>query len=524
MAATESSPTLLSPVSADERIHAMDVLRGFALLGIALMNVEYFNRSSAELGAGVAAGEGGTAHIVSWLMLWLVGSKFWVLFSLLFGMGFALMLQRARARGGNFLGVYTRRTLALLAIGLVHAIGIWFGDVLVDYAVIAAMLMLLWFGRFRHGLLLSIAMVAITFIPGMASAGSAVMLVVLAMVAGDWIRAPEGRMPRGLWLLFALGAALALAGLMQASSDAGRAAAFGLVGGLLVVLGWVASRSRAEPRQRPLRAGIALYLLMPVIMMLGAGVLAAKPGAFMPSNEEGRKEMAENFEKHRADSAAEVAAMRSPSYMDDIRVRIKHLRDTFGMLSTMGTMILGVFLVGGWLLDRGVIAEPQAHARFWHRLLLAWPVCAAVAAFALWLAPRMPIDRPLDAREMLGMGLGLAIALPMTLGYVAMILRGLQGRLAPLLQALAPAGRMALTNYLMQSVVCAFVFYGWGLHQWGMPRHLQVLFVLAMYAAQVLLSALWLRHFRYGPMEWLWRWLTYGRRPQVLAASPASAA
>ena len=68
-------------------------------------------------------------------------------------------------------------------------------------------------------------------------------------------------------------------------------------------------------------------------------------------------------------------------------------------------------------------------------------------------------------------------------------------------------------------VICSFVFYGWGLHQWGMPRHLQVVFVFAMFLAQVLLSIAWMRHFRYGPMEWLWRWITYARRPGAATAA-----
>src|SRR3546814_991507 len=78
---------------------------------------------------------------------------------------------------------------------------------------------------------------------------------------------------------------------------------------------------------------------------------------------------------------------------------------------------------------------------------------------------------------------------------------------------LAPAGRMALTNYLLQSLVAALVFHGYGLALWGqLGRAAQVALVLAVFAAQLLLSALWLSRYRFGPMEWLWRWLTYGAR------------
>ena len=518
--ATAPTPTLMSPVRPGERIHALDVLRGFALLGIALMNVEFFNRSSMEMGMGLAPGEGGPAHVAGWLVAWLVTGKFWVLFALLFGMGFALMLQRAQARGSEFLPVYRRRTLALLGFGLVHAIGLWFGDILFGYAVIAAMLLLVWFGRLKHALLLAAGAVVLALIPGLHAFANLLVLVVVAMLVGDWIRAPDGRTPRAVWLLYVLGVAVILGGLAMLAKDAGVTAMLVLAGGLLLGLGWLAARHRGTPESRPLRAGVTLYMLLPVLMLAAAGMQAMNPDMFTPPGEEGRKEVAANYEEFRKDAAAEMAALRSPAYMDDVRARFDRFDNIVGLLPLIGVSGLGVFLVGGWLLQRGAITDPQAHERFWHRLRLAWPACAALVAFALWLSPGMVPDRPPVAREMAGMGLAMVAALPMTLGYVAWILKALQGPLAPLLSKLAPAGRMALTNYLMQSLICSFVFYGWGLHQWGMPRHLQVVFVFAMFLAQVLLSIFWMRHFRYGPMEWLWRWMTYGRRPAAVPATP----
>jgi uncharacterized protein len=79
---------------------------------------------------------------------------------------------------------------------------------------------------------------------------------------------------------------------------------------------------------------------------------------------------------------------------------------------------------------------------------------------------------------------------------------------------------MALTNYLMQSVICTLVFYGYGLGYFEqLPRAWQPLFVLAVFVLQVLLSRWWLSRFRYGPMEWLWRWLTYLERPTMRLAT-----
>ncbi len=79
---------------------------------------------------------------------------------------------------------------------------------------------------------------------------------------------------------------------------------------------------------------------------------------------------------------------------------------------------------------------------------------------------------------------------------------------------------MALTNYLMQSLVCTLIFYGYGLGFFEqLPRAWQPLFVIVLFAMQVAFSHWWLSRFRYGPMEWVWRWMTYGKRqPMRLAA------
>jgi uncharacterized membrane protein YeiB len=83
------------------------------------------------------------------------------------------------------------------------------------------------------------------------------------------------------------------------------------------------------------------------------------------------------------------------------------------------------------------------------------------------------------------------------------------------IKVLAPLGRMALTNYLAQSLICAIYFFGYAMGHWGMPRAQQLLFVLVVYAAQVAFSHWWLSRYRYGPMEWLWRGFTYWQVPQL---------
>jgi uncharacterized protein len=87
----------------------------------------------------------------------------------------------------------------------------------------------------------------------------------------------------------------------------------------------------------------------------------------------------------------------------------------------------------------------------------------------------------------------------------------------------APAGRMAFSNYIMQSVVLGLIFYGYGLGYFGrMDVWTCLAIVVLMFAAQVAFSRWWLDRFHFGPIEWLWRTLTYGQRQPLKRATPAS--
>jgi len=123
------------------RIEVLDVLRGFALLGIFLMNIEYFNRPFQEFGQGIPAGSTGLDYTIARLTEVFVTGKFWVLFSMLFGMGFVVMQTQAAKDGRPFEAIYLRRTIALLVFGLLHIVLLWSGDILHSYALVAFVLM-----------------------------------------------------------------------------------------------------------------------------------------------------------------------------------------------------------------------------------------------------------------------------------------------------------------------------------------------------------------------------------------------
>ncbi|HHW4681479.1 MAG TPA: DUF418 domain-containing protein, partial [Xylella taiwanensis] len=132
----------LHPMTQNERIAIFDILRGCALLGILLMNIECFVGPIDAGITGIDPQLTGADRFADALIYVLVQGKFYTLFSLLFGMGFAVMSKRATDAARAFMPFYLRRSLGLLTIGLIHAVLIWSGDILVLYALMAVPLLM----------------------------------------------------------------------------------------------------------------------------------------------------------------------------------------------------------------------------------------------------------------------------------------------------------------------------------------------------------------------------------------------
>jgi uncharacterized protein len=133
--AAENAAPRAEPVAANERVAAVDVLRGFALLGILAMNIIAFAWPGAAYDNPTRGGGFTGFDRVIWVFNHLFFEmKMMTLFSMLFGAGLVLMSERADQRGASLRGVYYRRCLWLLVIGLIHSYFIWYGDILVLYA------------------------------------------------------------------------------------------------------------------------------------------------------------------------------------------------------------------------------------------------------------------------------------------------------------------------------------------------------------------------------------------------------
>jgi uncharacterized protein len=156
----------------------------------------------------------------------------------------------------------------------------------------------------------------------------------------------------------------------------------------------------------------------------------------------------------------------------------------------------------------GILRAPERHrGKLVAGLAVGAAIGGAITANDVWAASSGNAPWPALQNTHLDASILVATA------YVCGLLLWLNPRRISLLPGFAAIGRMALTNYLLQSIVLGCIFYGYGFGLLGrIGSAVAASIGMAIYSAQVQLSRLWLRYFRFGPFEWLWRSLAYGRR------------
>ncbi len=391
-----------APISAAERIQFVDILRGFALFGVLLMNIGGFSgRESLAQYVGVID------RAVILAGAFLAQAKFYTLFSLLFGWGMAFQMLRAARRNGRFLPTYLRRIFILLLIGVAHGVFLWFGDILTIYAILG--LLLLFFRRRSDRFVL----------------GTAVLLLLLNL----------------LWYL--------------------------------------PTESVANLRQR--------YQEITQFM-------------------------------HWATYPA--TAYANGSYRDIIlRQTQDFVRGLSGVPYWFGS-VFSMFLLGLLIGRRRIFENVEAYLPRLRRVMWGGLVIGVIGNGLFTITVRWPngggwLDwLPANYHQFVGTGGRLIGAPALMLFYLTALILLTQradwrGRLAPL----ASLGRMALTNYLGQSLICSLIFYNTGLGLYGqLGPSFDLILVSLIYLAQIRFSGWWLARYQFGPMEWVWRSLTYGRR------------
>lgn len=421
----------LAPTEREERIGMLDATRGIAVLGILIMNITGFGLPRAYDDPTNWGGSDGLN-----LAVWRIAALFFEgtmrgMFTLLFGAGALLFLQRHAARNPGLLpaDLYFRRTMWLIVFGLVNAyLLLWPGDILFYYGVV--------------GLLLFVCRNAG---PRKLIVAAAVILVLqTAVTVGEWYGYRE--------------ASVAAARAQQARSS-GKAL--------------TAAQSQAIEN------------------------LARINEEFKPSPDDIEKEVS----RVRKSYVSALGLVAPKSWYYQTTFFLQH-----GLLECLGMMLLGMAL-----LKYGVLTGEASRRVYTNLALVGYAIGLAVN----WFETSNLIRAAFSAEALIASYLTYDLGrIPTTLGHIGLI--GLLYKASPLSAAmrnLSAVGQMALTNYLTQSLICMVLFTGAGLALFGqLERHELYYVVAAIWIVQLIWSPLWLRRFRFGPLEWLWRSLTYWQR------------
>lgn len=390
----------------ESRIKALDTLRGFALAGILVINamsILAVKGSTPAFTVDIPLAD----RTLQDLILFFIESKFFTLFSLLFGIGFSIQIQSAEKQGSKFLPRISRRMVGLLIFGLLHIILLWDGDILVIYAITGTLLI-----AFR--------------------------------------KTAFGRIKK--WFI-----------------------------GLLAV------------------PGFAVFFIF--IYTLLARLTESGAATFSKSD----KSLAQEF----ANTDATQQLLQN-GFFDGISERIHTYLGLSPLLFSRIPTVLAMFLIGLYLGRSNFIrllpekTETLKKFRFWG-LGLGFSLMLLIVAGTKFLPTVSALVAIIEDQYLAGPILCLGYASALTLSF-------LKNPNRRIFSYFSNIGQMALTNYLSQSLVLTFLSYGWGLGMALKLNGFQVLGIcVGLFAAQVAVSNIWLREFKYGPLEWVWRCITYWR-------------
>lgn len=403
--------TEYSPVKPSERILLIDALRGFALFGILMVNMLYMYEPVSIMMLG-AKPDATVNHIIfeSFIKFFFEG-KFYVMFSLLFGFGFWIFMNKSQDHSKSVLSVYKRRLLFLLLFGVAHITLLWAGDILVFYALFGFILLL-----FRKASDKKIVKwsVAFTLIP------TIFMLLMLLLIA------------------------------------------------LL--------------SQQPETKDII-------------------DAQFQENKIEIEELITRATEVYSNGSFSEIVAMRIEEYATLI----------FGSLFFFCPVVIAMFLIGFLTARKGIVHKFSEYQRLFKKIFW-WGLTIGIIANAMYtIAFQKAIVHIPDIWSLLSTAMHSVGGISLGLCYISgiVILFG-KSKSALMVKNLAPVGRMALTNYLLQSVCCVILFHPYGFGLLGKVEVWQgIVITVVIYLLQIAFSRWWLRNFQYGPFEWLWRCLTY---------------
>ncbi|MGL4553336.1 MAG: DUF418 domain-containing protein [Gemmataceae bacterium] len=422
-----------APPPAEDRLTALDLIRGVAVLGVLLANLPHFcgpetPRHKLEP----------NDRYVAALTQLVVDNKFISMLAMLFGAGLAVQFFKARAAGRPFAAPYLWRQFLLYLIGLSHVVLLWFGDILAVYAAVS------------------------------------VVVTAAVLLGPAW---EKGYLVLGLgWCYFLIAVSLAA----------------------MLLFGPKIQEFFDKQEKKP----------------------ALPPGDAPVSLVSGEQPLEKRVEGYfSAENATRI--YRHGTFLDQAghRLMLHGFSFVIGLPFVLFAYLGSCFLIGVQLVRLGAF-EPHTRPGWVFSDFLTLGLCVGLplqvtaVAWSL-LAPKAPWPGFL---HVLGV-------LPMALLYLSLLTLWNESPYLPWLQARFRAvGRMALTNYLVQSLISVWVFNNWGLGYYGHTGLLGgMVVVIGVWVLELLWSPIWLHYFRLGPVEWVWRSVAALRPVPVFARREVTA-
>jgi len=434
--ANGSSAIMAAPVSQQERITILDSLRGIAVLGILVMNITGFALPAPAYRNDLAVmNEIGTINETTWFIVeWTVEGTQRALFSILFGAGIILFLNRQEKRTGGLwpADYFFRRQLWLLVFGLIHAyILLWFWEILFPYACCGMILF-----TFRR-------------------------------------LSPKA-------LIIAAGISLFLMTLRE-NADLYREKA-------IIHQGEIAAKLDTTKTKLSFQQKDQLQAM-----------LALKERSSLESR---KKEMQGSLQKVRGDYATFYNYQSGRSFY----------METAGMFNFIWDFFLFMFL-GMAFYKNGILTGNAPVKVYWLMCIIG----LSVGLILTWYRLQPLVDHQFnrfDYTKDTSFEFYEISRAFRSIGFFGLIMLLYRSNWFKwLFELMRPVGQMAFTNYLMQSIMCGLFFYGIGFGYFGKLERYQIYFVVAgVWIIEIIWSHIWLRYFLFGPLEWLWRSLTYWKK------------
>jgi uncharacterized protein len=425
---TQTKPDF-NPIEKKSRIVTLDVLRGIALLGILLMNINGFGLFWGYNDPTVLGGDTGL-NLYTWIASNLLfEGTMRALFSLLFGVGMYIFLDRLIQKGAgiNAADIYFRRITWLLIFGLIHGyLLLWVGEILFDYALMGFLVY-----SFRN-----------------VAPKKLIVAALVLFCIGTW------------WNYYDY----------QKETE------------------WFGKVEQAT-------------------VALAAGETVSQE----------LQEAKNSWEKRESEFSPEAMAKFTEEMNKGYFSVMMHLGPIMYGFNTESPYrnevwdVLSMMLIGIALFRLGFLTgEKPAHV-YGLMALIGYPIGMAINYYEIQLIMDADFSKLSFSQANLTYYWGRFFVAMAHIGVIMLFCK--YPILGWLKSSLAAVGKMALTNYMMHSVICMFLFTGVGFGMFGQLQRFELLYVvLGIWIFQLIASPIWLKYFLYGPMEWVWRSLSYQKR------------